>query len=213
MNVNYIKRTEHYIETETRRYFPNASGVCADFDDESEQIHVVVYVPPEGDGALGPLELIWAYTCRIGSDDDRYLFTAQKNADAPEGSFFTIPLMPEPTEPLWVTDRYTDEERDTFIENVMDEMRDSIKDMAKGQLDNMDKYELDFYLIDVETLQALHQMENPPEGTTLDELEATIQCDTDSITTAIRLGYAVEIPEAPHFKVTDDGVAFLQENC
>lgn len=120
----------------------------------------------------------------------------------------------QPQSPLWKTDRYSEEDRQTLFEIVCEEVRDSVKETAEDWLNNMQQLETDGYLLDIEDLQALHMMNNPPEGVTMNELEDQIQCgDTGAMARAIKWGYVSEHKDAPTLRITPQGIDLLQEWC
>ncbi len=77
-----------YLEQEFRRYFPEASDITV--DDETETLAVHILTP----GAKPDHFRLTSWVCKIGSDDDWYIFTTAE-AICDVAAVITIPLMPE----------------------------------------------------------------------------------------------------------------------
>lgn len=80
---------EQYLETEFRRYFPDASDVTVDFDNDSETIHVHI-TTSTGEPDHSRLN---SWVMEIGSDDSWYTF--RPVVELSYENVLTIPFNPE----------------------------------------------------------------------------------------------------------------------
>lgn len=181
-----------YISNGLRCYWPDAKVIYVEENFVSEEITATIAV----DG--GYIDL----TMKIGSDDDCFRFISCRT-----GLTYTIPFAVAGG--AWSSDRYTDEQKKTIFELVVESIRDDVRETAADMVETMPQEELDSYVLDLDVIRAIHMLENPPEWTTKEELEAEIQCDTATVAQAIKWGYVEEIEESPKFRLTDAGRLFI----
>lgn len=122
-------------------------------------------------------------------------------------------IEPDPVEPAVRDPMFTDADRDTVFIEKCEEIRDCVKDLAIGQMEEMTKSEIAGYLVNTELLVTYHKLTNTPDGMTTEELLADIAQEppSDHID-LVRLGMLIiDDTVIGGYRITDFGIEVCQE--
>lgn len=119
----------------------------------------------------------------------------------------------EAAQPVWRSDRYTEEDANNLFGMIEEEVRDSIKETTEEWCDRMGQPEVDGYLVNLELLMPYHKLQNPPDGMTTEELLTEISEEPEEDhKDLLRFGMLVEDETViGGYRITDHGINVLQE--
>lgn len=153
-----------YVQARFREYYPAAGEIKVNFDEDHE-VWTVNVIRPFSDNSMMDSYPDQEWRFEVSSDDERFVFVRDPDSVFDWGpDIITIPFPPEPTLPIWNTDRFTDEEKDRMVISMMEEIEGSSKHIAHEQLDCEEEVEL-------------IMLADDDPGTTVDLLKAIIDCN------------------------------------
>jgi hypothetical protein len=119
----------------------------------------------------------------------------------------------EPETPLWDTEPFTEEDRETIWSSVREQVRDDVGEVATDMCQKMELPELMGYLVNLELLLPYHKLLNPPEGMTTEELLTDIAEEpAEDHADLLRFKLIVEDETLTGgYRITDLGIDVLQE--
>ena len=152
---------EEYIQARFREYYPQAAEIRVSLDvTETWSVHIVQPFA-DNDNLKDYPDQHWIY--QVGSEDERLTFTRDQHS--PDFDHFmdiiTLPFKPDPVEPAWRREPFTDEDRKLMLIVMTEEIRDSAKAFAEE-------------VLDAEPLVDLVAYADEDPGTTHDMLKAII---------------------------------------